>query len=278
MIKSKGHLTSLLHLPWSELLRMTQNIDRYYYKKPVPKLNKDGIIRCDKNGNPIVRILYPSVNELKKLQKLINKAILSKIPLSPCVYGGVKGKDNIKNGKAHLGRKNKFVTDIKDFYPSVSSKMVYTALIKHGFSADVASILTKLTTYKNQIPQGAPTSTHIANIALAELDQDISFLAIKHQICYTRFVDDMSFSSQSEFKVHSYDFIRIIKKHQLQLSHKKTGYASGSIPITGTRVRNNNLDISDELKLKLNNPDQYSEKQIIGQHNYAKRVRGCKYP
>lgn len=275
MIKSKGHLTSLLHLPWSELLRMTQNIDRYYYKKPEPKLNKDGTIRCDKNGNPIARILYPSINELKKLQKLINKAILSKIPLNPCVYGGVKGKDNVKNGKAHLGRINKFITDLKDFYPSVSAKMVYFALIKQGFSTDVASMLTKLTTYKNQIPQGAPTSTYIANIALAEMDHEISLLASEHKICYTRFVDDMSFSSQSEFRVHSADFIRVIKKHKLQLSHKKTAYAIGSIPITGTRVRNNNLDISDELKIKLNNPEQYSENQRVGQHNYTKRVRDC---
>lgn len=275
MIKSKGHLTSLLHLPWSELLRMTQNIDRYYYKKTELKLNKDGTIRYDKNGNTLVRILYPSINELKSLQKLINKAILSKISLNPCVYGGVKGKDNVKNGKAHLGRKYKFVTDLKDFYPSVSAKMVYSALIKHGFSADVASILTKLTTYKNQIPQGAPTSTLIANIALAELDGEISSLSCKHQICYTRFIDDMSFSSQTEFKLHSSDFIKVIKKHQLRLSHKKTAYAIGSIPITGTRVRNNNLDISDELKLKLNYPEQYSEKQRIGHHNYAKRVWEC---
>lgn len=274
MIKSKGHLASLLHLPWSELLRMTQNIDHYYYKKTEPKRNKDGTIRCDKNGNPLVRILYPSINELKNLQKLINKSILSKIPLSPCVYGGVKGKDNVKNGKAHLGKINKFITDLKDFYPSVSAKMVYSALIKQGFSADVASILTKLTTYKNQIPQGAPTSTHIANIALAELDHEISLLARKHQICYTRFVDDMSFSSQSGFKVHSSDFIGVIKKHKLRLSHKKTAYVVGSILITGTRVRNNNLDISDELKLKLINPEQYSEKQIVGQQNYAKRVKG----
>jgi len=273
MIKSKKHLSSLLKVPYPELVKITNKINRFYYKKEEVKKKKDGTPKLDKDGNPRIRTLYPSKGKLKEIQAIIKNAILSKLALSQGVYGGVKGKDSVRNAKVHKGKKYKFVTDLKDFYPSVRPKMVYQALIRYGFSSDVASILTKLTTYKNQVPQGAPTSTHITNIALSDLDDYMTDLCSKRNISYTRYVDDMTFSSQQCFKIVLPEIITAIEKYGLKLSHRKTSYAAGSIMITGARVRNNSLSVSDEMSDKLSHPERYKERQIQGHKAYTKRVK-----
>ena len=173
-----------------------------------------------------------------------------------------------------LVKNYKFVTDLKDCFPSINSGMVYISFIENGFSPDIASVITKLTTYKNQVPQGARTSTYVCNIVMQSLDSRLSELCMSYNITYTRYIDDLTFSSQTDFKHLTSQILEIIKSESFKLSHAKTGYVIGSTMITGNRVPNNHLDISDELKDKLANPDKFTEKQRKGQHQYAKRVLG----
>ena len=127
-------------------------------------------------------------------------------------YGGVKGKDNILNAKRHKGQKYVFQTDLTDFYPYISSKRVYGMFVRVGFSADVASKLTKLTTYEGHLPQGAPTSTTIANLVFEPTGRKLQKLAEEHQLRLTTFVDDghvfaSSFWEKEEYQafINSFD-------------------------------------------------------------------------
>jgi RNA-directed DNA polymerase len=273
MVRSKQHLERVLKYSWKELQRLALSVDQYYYKKIEIKKHDNGDPKLDGKGNPKLRILYPSKGRLKEVQARIKNTILKKIPWPDYVYGGVKGKDNVRNAKVHQGKKYKFCTDLKDFFPSVNPKMVYNGLVDQGFSADVAGMLTKLTTYKGQVPQGAPTSTHIANVAFLETDAKISKLCEQSNITYTRFVDDLAFSSQDAFKELTFDIIAIILSDFYKISHRKTMYAEGSIPITGAWVKNNGLGITDALKEKLQTPEKYKPDQVKGHQNYAKRVK-----
>src|SRR5690606_10788268 len=96
--------------------------------------------------------------------KRIQKNILLKIDLPNYAFGAVKGKDNVDNAKQHQGKKYKFTTDLKDFFPSITNKAVNEMFVSQGFSHKVSGLLTKLTTYKGKIPQGAPTSSTLANL------------------------------------------------------------------------------------------------------------------
>ncbi|MBK7303005.1 MAG: RNA-directed DNA polymerase [Saprospiraceae bacterium] len=274
MIKSKKHLSVLLKTKWEKLVEITENIDRYYFENKVIKKDKDGIPKLDKFGNPKIRTIYPSVGELKHLQKLINLKIFRLVPIFECAMGGVKKRDNIINSSFHKGKKYKFLTDLKDCFPSINSDMVYKSLINNGFSADIASILTKLTTYKNQIPQGARTSTYLCNIVMKKLDKQLLDLCHPYDITYTRFIDDLTFSSQSDFKKSAIQIIKIIESEDYKISHRKTGYMIGSTMITGNRVNNNSQTISDQLKSKIATPHSFTENQIKGHYQYAKRVMG----
>ena len=143
--------------------------------------------------------------------------------------------------------------------------------LSHDFSPDVCSILTKLTTYKNQLPQGTPTSTHIANLVFMPFDNKLIIFCEKNEITYTRFVDDLSFSSSKNFKEKQKDILKIIKSSGFKINNQKTFFKIGPTPITGIITKNNVLSARENQKQKLNDPT-LNEKQISGLKNYINRV------
>lgn len=86
--------------------------------------------------------------------------------------------------------------DVKSFFPNVRHYVVYR-MFRHefGFGKDVAYLLTRLTTLQSQLPQGAPTSTAVANLLLAApVDAPVTAHAASRDVTYTRFVDDIALS------------------------------------------------------------------------------------
>jgi hypothetical protein len=89
--------------------------------------------------------------------------------------------------------------DVKEFFPHVRHYMVYR-MFKHelGFGRDVASLLTRLTTHRSYLPQGAPTSTPIANLLLAApVDAPLATEAVRSGLRYSRYVDDIAISGKN---------------------------------------------------------------------------------
>lgn len=273
MIKSKKTFFKLIKTEEVRVNQILANIDKFYYEKKEPKLDPFGKQRLDEIDNPIYRILHPSKGELKFIQQRIKNIILSQIKFSPNAFGGVKGKSNILNAKCHKGKKYKFVTDLRKFFPSIKPFQIYQALIDEGFSPDIASMITKLCTYNNANPQGAPTSTHLANLVFKKTDKKINALCSKYKITYSRFVDDLAFSSPIDFKDKAVHLIQPVIDDGFNISHKKTKYGVDAIEVTGVWVYNNQLDVSDKMKDKLATPEKFTVNQNIGNANYSKRVR-----
>ena len=143
---------------------LINNIDNYYYEWKEDKIDKKtGGFKRYKDGTIKVRVIRPSKGELKVIQTRIKNRILSKIELPSNVHGGVKKRSNISNAKAHQGNKYQFTTDLQDFYPNISPKQVYETLISSGYSSHFSHLVTKLMTWKYGLPQGTPTSPHLAN-------------------------------------------------------------------------------------------------------------------
>ena len=148
-------------------------------------------------------------------------------------------------------------------------------LVKNGFSPDVASILTKLTTFKGHLPQGSPTSTTIANLVFVPVGDELQSIAEREGLRFTTFVDDVTMSSQQDFK----DMVpEIIEKIQpevprgFKVSHAKTTYKSGITEITGVKMLNNTMTITDKLKSKIDAERDEISPRVKGMRNYAKRV------
>jgi len=273
MIKSKKTFFKLIKTEEPRANKILENVDKYYYEKKDPKLDPFGVQRRDEDDQPLFRILHPSKGELKFIQQRIKNIILSQIRFSPSAFGGVKGKSNILNAKCHKGKKFKFVTDLRKFFPSIKPFQIYDSLIDEGFSPDIASLITKFCTYNNSNPQGAPTSTHLANLVFKKTDKKINSICSQNNITYSRFVDDLAFSSPTDFKDKTVQLIQPAIDDGFNISHKKTKYGINAIEVTGVWVYNNQLDVSDNMKDKLSTPEKFTVNQNIGNSNYSKRVR-----
>lgn len=273
MIKSKKHLFFILKIQNKEFQNIIDNIEIYYKEFKKLKFDDKGILRRDKLGIPVFREICPSLEPLKTIQKRIQTNILANISFPEFIQGGIKNRDNVSNARSHLGKKYHFITDLKNFFPSIRPKLVYDTFIKHGFSADVSHILTKLTTYKNQLPQGASTSTYIANMVFLKTDDDLHKFCLQKGIIYSRFIDDLVFSSQNDFKSITNEIIEIVKKSKFKINNKKTKYKIGPALITGVFTKNNVLDITEDFKIKLKNSKDKPETVIKGYKNYYNKVR-----
>jgi RNA-directed DNA polymerase len=271
-IKTVKHLLAVLNCSLPEIEELIAKKQSYYYIKNKPKEDNKGNIRYDAEGKVMYRILNPSKGRLKQIQSVISDRILSKIPLPPNIKGGVKGSDNVANARVHLGKKYKFKTDMKRYFPSINHDRVFRMLLQNGFSSKVASLLTHLTTHKYELPQGTPTSMYIANLVFLPNDIPIIEYCRNNTITYSRYVDDLVFSSPFDFRARCNDLINFILRDGFKISYKKTVYKAGNMEITGIYTMQNVLDVTEAFKDLLSDPTIKATK-TAGREKYYKKVR-----
>lgn len=136
--------------------------------------------------------------ELKAVQRRIANMLSKHLLLSACSHGGIRGRSPSTNAATHLGQRYVANVDVRNFFPSARHYVVYRTF-RHelGFGRDVASLLTRLVTVDSKIPQGAPSSTIVANALLDSLDKQIQAVATRRGLRYGRFVDDIGISGDN---------------------------------------------------------------------------------
>jgi retron-type reverse transcriptase len=100
-------------------------------------------------------------------------------------------------------------------------------------------VLTKLTTYGNRLPQGAPTSPSLCNLILAPMAQELFELADKNNLQFTQYVDDLTFSGSLESLVSVRPIaIKVIQKRGFKVNLRKLKMlrANQRMAITGLVV------------------------------------------
>lgn len=169
-----------------------------YWLYQCPKRNdyKEYEIPKRSGGN---RAICSPPNTIKILQNKF-KTILDYIyKPKDCVYGFIKNRSIVDNARRHKSNAKWILNiDIKDFYPSISSKRVYGLFHSLGLGATASSIWTQIVTYKGCLPQGASTSPVISNMIAYQLDNLMLRMAKKYHIIYTRYADDITLSSTSD--------------------------------------------------------------------------------
>lgn len=273
MIRSIKHLCCVINTKEADLNKILLNIDSFYYEQQFPKFKKNGDRKCNKDGTPRDRIINPSTKELKAIQKQLNNFFADNITPAPYSYGGVKKRDNVKNAVVHKGNKFFFQTDLQDFFPFVTCEKVYETLLSCGFSHDVSHIITKLTTYKGHLPQGTSTSSTLANLVFSKyVGAQIYQYATEHKLRFTIFVDDVTLSAPFDFKDKTPIILQMIRINGFRISHSKTHYQIYPSNLTGVKMGQNFLNITDAFKEKLTITEGKSEAQIAGEQLYARKI------
>lgn len=162
--------------------------------------NNYNIFNIKKKNGKNRKIYAPKYN-LKKIQRRILKNILEKKEVSKYACAYLPKKDLKENACEHINKKIVLKLDIKDFFGSITfSEVLKKCFPYEYFPNATAVLLTKLCTYYDYVPQGAPTSAYISNIVMQDFDEVIGDFCKKQNISYTRYSDDLTFSGDFDYK------------------------------------------------------------------------------
>ncbi len=247
VIQSIDDFSIETHISKYTIYQLSHNSDKYYKTFEIPK--KSGGTRT---------ICQPS-KKLKGLQSWILVNILNKIQVSPSCKGFRKGSSTLDNALPHVGANTILNLDLKDFFPSVTTKQVYNVFKTIGYNKLIATVLTNICTYKEMLPQGSPCSPMLSNLTAWNLDLRIQGYVGKRGISYTRYADDLSFSGLNPSKVVKIiPMIKtIIDGENFAVNHKKTRIASSARAkfVTGLIVNEESVGIGKqkfkELRAKI---------------------------
>jgi|AGTN01.3.fsa_nt_gi Reverse transcriptase (RNA-dependent DNA polymerase). len=105
-------------------------------------------------------------NALKRIQRHLLDGFLASFQMPPYVHGCVKGRSILSNARDHVNKPLIINIDLTNFFGTINLEMV-TNIFRETFNCDddAAKTFGALTTYGNFLPQGAPTSPVLANIA-----------------------------------------------------------------------------------------------------------------
>ncbi len=171
--------------------------------------------------------------DLKKVQKSLNYFLQAYyLCIKPSnVFGFVihphylSGACNIvENARLHSGKHYLLNIDLLKFFPSISAARVKSVFMSDLFCFDesMCNALTLLTTYLGQLPTGSPTSPVISNLICSGLDAELEKFANDNDLVYSRYADDLSFSS--DHPIHNdtvLDIYSIIQRNHFKVNDKK---------------------------------------------------------
>lgn len=240
MIQSLRHLEGIVGYDRQDIFHVINNLEKYRYSFLIPKSDNR------------FREIAPSLALLKDIQNRLKDRVFSNVTFPYYVIGSTKRRCGILNAKLHSGTHYHFKTDISSYFDFINYKQVNRALLRLGLSCQIAEVITKLVTYRGHLPQGAPTSSFIANLVGLEIDQNILGLSRAYDIIYSRYVDDMLFSSHKDFRPLTNDFLTVLRNCGFKNNQQKTFYKMGDIRATGAMTGPNGLKPTSALLEKRN--------------------------
>lgn len=217
-IHSLGHLCHFSGANYHYLRRVIKRAVDCYDVYPIAK----------RSGGS--RYISAPEDELKDVQRWINRYVLSNVkPHWRCF--SYHAEASIYNAaKEHCGSKWIIKLDIENFFDSVSEITVYKLFRELGYKPLLSFELARISTinplrinkkmaakwenyntssdelaysrrnvkYFGRLPQGAPTSPSISNLVFKGIDEEFQTFAEKNNLTYTRYADDICFSSHEK--------------------------------------------------------------------------------
>jgi RNA-directed DNA polymerase len=148
-----------------------------------------------KSGDP--RTISAPRTALKILQRKLSQVLYSVYEPKVVVQGFVPARSILTNAQQHTGQRFVLNIDLKDFFPSIHFGRVQGIFMSPPYSLprEAAVVLAKICCYSGKLPQGAPTSPIVSNMICARMDSELRKLAQEFKCRYTRYADDITFST-----------------------------------------------------------------------------------
>ncbi len=160
---------------------------------------------------------------LKLVQRRLLDRLLYEVPPHSAAHGFYPELSIVTNARVHVGSDWVISYDLEDFFPSTDEAKVRQVLRSHyALEGTTLDAILRLTCRNGSLPQGAPTSPHLANLAFCEGDELLRELAQKHDLSYTRYADDMTFSGKELPTALDHQVRQIARQVGYRLADQKT--------------------------------------------------------
>jgi RNA-directed DNA polymerase len=188
-LQTADDVAQLLEVPKGQLLHIL-----YSY----PSEKKYIVFDIAKKNGGFRSIKAPK-GGLRILQQKLAPILYSHYKRRNQVHGFVKDRSILTNAKVHKRKRYVFNVDLHDFYGSINFGRVRGLFKAKPFQMGdkAATVLAQICTFENSLPQGASTSPILSNFIASSLDQKLSRLARRYKLTYTRYADDITFSSNA---------------------------------------------------------------------------------
>lgn len=226
-----------------------------------------------KNGGD--REICAPTPALKYLQRQLADILTGYQEFRPCVHGYVKSRSIKSNAMVHRGKRIVINIDLKDFFKTINFGRVRGLFLKAPFNFNdiVATTIAQICCHDGVLPQGSPASPIISNYVCRKLDSELLMYARKHKMNYSRYADDITFSTNMKFLSPEFGEIKdnqflmseslkaIIESNGFVINESKTRYA----------LRNNRQDVTGLIvNDKVNVPRKYVKRIRAMLHAWEK--------
>lgn len=135
--------------------------------------------------------------QMRILQRKLHQVLEAVYVPKACTHGFQAGRSILSNARPHRGKRYVLNVDLKDFFPTIYFRRVRGMFMKKPYERPpaVATVLAQLCCDNGALPQGAPTSPIVSNMVCARLDGELQALAKRHRCTYTRYADDITYST-----------------------------------------------------------------------------------
>lgn len=226
------------------------------YSKVLQKVSKDGYKEFElpkKDGTRTINYLEKD-SVLWELQRRLLDNYLIKQDLPVCVKGFKKGESYKSFLSEHIGAEFFLRIDIVSFFPSISDSCIKNEL-SNLLTCDSDDVKDKLldlicdiVTLEDKLPQGACTSPMVSNLVMARIDQRITKYCQVFNIRYTRYADDLLFSSSTFNFAEKKWFIKKIKyilsSQKLKLNYSKIKFGQKELVLNGYVISDREIRLS----------------------------------
>lgn len=219
--------------------------------------------KIKKKSGGFRQITAPRTQSFMMMLSAVDILLRSVYTPSEYAMGFTEGRSVVSNATVHIGMNYIFNMDLKDFFPSIHQARVWKRLQvpPFKFPQPIANLIAGLCCMKEiredsegnkkdvyVLPQGAPTSPVITNMICDRLDFYLSRLAKRFGMNYTRYADDITFSSMHYVYRKEGKFMleleRIIKEQGFSINNAKT-----RLQKKGSRQEVTGIIVSDKLNV-----------------------------
>jgi RNA-directed DNA polymerase len=208
------HLGHLIDVNSEILRRFVERRDDFYRVFRVKKRPRPGWGAAPPRASRTICVPSPA---LMHTQRWIAQNILNAVDPHPASFAFAPGRSLLDAASRHAGCSWLIKLDLRNFFEAISERRVYRVFRQLGYGVLISFELARICTrspaasaigsgalapglpYPAQpqgfLPQGAPSSPMLANLAVRRLDDRLQALADAKRWVYTRYADDLAFST-----------------------------------------------------------------------------------